>query len=67
MSAPALRKVPPGAIRALANDGIGPTRIAKILKINRETVRRYLGPDYRKRPASGAVALLDCVVQAAMR
>jgi DNA invertase Pin-like site-specific DNA recombinase len=41
------QKVSPGAIRAVANDGFGPTKIAQILRISRETVRVYLGPDYR--------------------
>jgi DNA invertase Pin-like site-specific DNA recombinase len=40
-------RVSAGAIQALAADGFGPTTIARILGINRETVRVYLGPDYR--------------------
>jgi DNA invertase Pin-like site-specific DNA recombinase len=31
-----------GAIQALAADGFGPTKIAAILGINRDTVYRYL-------------------------
>jgi DNA invertase Pin-like site-specific DNA recombinase len=41
------KRVSDGAIRALAGDGFGPTKIASILKISRETVRTYLGPGYR--------------------
>jgi DNA invertase Pin-like site-specific DNA recombinase len=41
------KRVSAGAIQALAADGFGPSRIARILGINRETVRTYLGPDYR--------------------
>ena len=41
------RKVPPSAALALARDGFGPTKIARILKIHRDTVRVYLGPDYK--------------------
>jgi hypothetical protein len=41
------QKVLAGAIQALANDGFGPTRIARIMRISRDTVRRYLPSDYR--------------------
>jgi DNA invertase Pin-like site-specific DNA recombinase len=58
------RKVPPGAALALARDGFGPTKIARILKIHRDTVRVYLGPDYKapRKPKREPRAPLDARV-----